>query len=168
MDFQKISKLIDKMEDWEAGNTKRINHYLKVWGYAKTIGELEGLDESTRYTLEAAAVVHDIGIKPAEKKFGCHDGPYQEKEGILPAKEMLLSLGFSEQTAERVSFLVGHQHTYTAIDGIDFQSLVEAEFLVNLDEGTRGEEAVRTAREKYFRTQAGIRFLERLFPVLLP
>lgn len=168
MDFQKISQLIDKMADWEAGNPKRINHYLKVWGYAKTIGELEGLDESTRYTLEAAVVVHDIGIKPAEKKFGCHDGPYQEKEGILPAKEMLLSLGFSEQTAERVSFLVGHHHTYTAIDGIDFQILVEADFLVNLDEGKRGEEAVRTAREKYFRTQAGIRFLERLFPVLLP
>ena len=45
IDFQKISQLIDKMADWEAGSPKRINHYLKVWGYAKTIGELEGLDE---------------------------------------------------------------------------------------------------------------------------
>ena len=75
MDFQKISRLIDKMADWEAGNPKRINHFLKVWGYAKTIGELEGLNENTRFTLEAAAVVHDIGIKPAEEKFGCHGGP---------------------------------------------------------------------------------------------
>ncbi len=151
------------MIKWLTGNPKRINHFLKVWGYAKTIGELEGLNENTRFTLETAAVVHDIGIKPAEEKFGCHDGPYQEKEGIAPAREMLLSLGFSEQTAERVSFLVGHHHTYTAIDGMDFQILVEADFLVNLDEGNRGEDAVRTAREKYFRTQAGIRFLDRLF-----
>ncbi len=163
MEFIKISQLIDRMVDWETGNPKRINHFLKVWGYAKTIGELEGLDETARFTLEAAAVVHDIGIKPAEEKFGCHDGPYQEKEGIVPAREMLLSLGFPEPVAERVSFLVGHHHTYTAIDGIDFQILVEADFLVNLDEGKRGEEAVRTAREKYFRTQAGIRLLDRLF-----
>lgn len=30
------------------GDLKRINHLIKVYGFAKTIGELEGLDEKTQ------------------------------------------------------------------------------------------------------------------------
>ena len=32
----------------------------------------------------------------------------------------------------RVEYLVGHHHTYKDIDGLDYQILVEADFLVNI------------------------------------
>lgn len=33
-----------------------MNHLMCVWTYAKTIGELEGLDRKTQETLEIAAI----------------------------------------------------------------------------------------------------------------
>ncbi len=38
-------------------------HLTKVHDYARTIPLLEGLDDKTLATLEAAALVHDIGIR---------------------------------------------------------------------------------------------------------
>ena len=39
------------------------------------------LDEKTYKTLKLAAIVHDIGIHKAEKKYGQCGGKLQEKEG---------------------------------------------------------------------------------------
>ncbi len=64
-----IQRLIFSMVDYYAGDPKRIQHFLKVHSFAKLIGMQEGLDGTVLQTLEAAAVVHDIGIKPAEKSF---------------------------------------------------------------------------------------------------
>jgi hypothetical protein len=41
---------------------------------------------------------------------------------------MLGRLGFGAALVERVCYLVGHHHTYTNIDGPDYQILVEAGF----------------------------------------
>ena len=51
---------IEKMIDFYQGNLRDIEHFLKVWAYAKTIGEQESVDENTQGILELAAVVHDI------------------------------------------------------------------------------------------------------------
>lgn len=47
------------------------------------------------------------------------------------AEKLLNKLGVDEKIIERVCFLVGHHHTYNMIDGLDYQILVEADFLVN-------------------------------------
>ena len=39
-----VSTAIQKMIGFYKGNHHDINHFLKVWAMAKTIGELEGLD----------------------------------------------------------------------------------------------------------------------------
>jgi HD superfamily phosphodiesterase len=44
-----------------------VNHLLKVYGFAKTIGEREGLDADTQEILEIAALTHDIGIRNSER-----------------------------------------------------------------------------------------------------
>lgn len=41
-------------------NRHDVNHFMKVYAFAKTIGQCEGLDRDTRTILEIAAVVHDI------------------------------------------------------------------------------------------------------------
>ena len=42
-----IAQLTQKMISYSEGNLHDISHFLKVWGFAKTIGELEGLESET-------------------------------------------------------------------------------------------------------------------------
>ena len=59
----------------------RIQHFLKVHSFAKTIAVSEHLDEKTLFITEAAAIVHDIGIRLCLEKYGDGNGKLQEKEG---------------------------------------------------------------------------------------
>lgn len=163
-----MNKLFMEMIRYDAGDAKRIQHFTKVHAYAKLIGELEGLDNETLRILEAAAYVHDIGIRPAEEKYGSCEGPLQEKEGPAPAREMLTRLGFEETLIKRVCYLVAHHHTYTNIDGMDYQILVEADFLVNLFENGSGREAAANVCEKLFRTKSGKTILRTMFGISEP
>ena len=97
---------------------------MKVYSFAKTIGEMEKVDCLNQEVLEIAAIVHDIGIKLSEQKYNSSSGKYQQIEGPALAKELLEKLDFEDSIILRVCFIVGHHHTYTAIDGIDFQILV--------------------------------------------
>ena len=72
-----INKVTTAMIDYYQGDSKRIQHFLKVHAYAKLIGEQEGLDKET---LEVAALTHDIGIKGSEQKYNSSAGKYQEIE----------------------------------------------------------------------------------------
>ena len=144
----------------------RIQHFIKVHSFAKLIGEEEHLDEKLLYILEAAAYVHDIGIRPAEAKFGRCDGKLQEQEGPAEARKLLTDMGtFSEAQIERICWLVGHHHTYDSITGIDYQILLEADFLVNIYEDNLPADAIRKVREKIFKTSAGRALLETMFGV---
>ncbi len=158
-----IENLISEMIAYDAGDAPRIQHFMKVHDFARTIAVLEGVDGDTLFTLEAAAVVHDIGIHASEEKYGSSAGHYQEVEGPALAEEMLGRLGFKQHVIDRVSYLVGHHHTYTDIDGLDYQILVEADFLVNLFEEGSPKEAVKSAYGNIFTTGTGKRFCREMF-----
>ena len=55
-----VAAAIEKMTEFYKGNLHDVAHFMKVWGFARTIGQLEGLDQQTQQTLEYTAVVHDI------------------------------------------------------------------------------------------------------------
>lgn len=159
-----LEKLFLEMIAYYSGDPKRIQHFTKVHSYAKLIGEREQLSPEELYILEAAAYTHDIGIKPAEEKYGSSEGKLQEQEGPAVARGMLMRLGFAENVIERVCYLIGHHHTYTGIEGRDYQILVEADFLVNLYEDGRTDgdgrfvpdkAAVETAYQRIFATETG-------------
>ena len=162
---KQLSALFAAMIRFDAGDPRRIQHFVKVHAFARQIALEEGLEAKTRFVLEAAAYVHDIGILPAERKYGYQNGKLQEQEGPAPAGEMLKKLQFPEDVAARVQYLVGHHHTYSGIDGADYQVLVEADFLVNLFEDGAGEQAVRNVLEKIFRTESGRRILKEMFGI---
>ena len=145
------------------GDPARIQHFLKVHSFAKLIGEEEGLDKNTLYILEAASYVHDIGIRPALEKYGKENGSLQEKEGPAEAEKMMREQGFEQNVIKRVSYLVGHHHTYTDIDGMDYQILVEADFLVNYFEDQMDRETVKKSVKKVFRTETGKHLAEEMF-----
>ena len=83
-----IASATQKMIEFYQGSCHDINHFLKVWAFAKTIGELEGMD---------------------------------------------------------------------------YQILLEADFLVNADESGYTKSAIRSFRERVFRTAAGIRLLNSIY-----
>lgn len=163
--MSQINELYCEMITYYKNDPKRSQHFTKVHSYAKLIGELEQLTEEELFILEAAALVHDIGIKAAEEKYGSCEGKLQEKEGPAVAEEMLKRLGFSETVTARVSYLVGHHHTYGNIEGADYQILVEADFLVNFYEDGIKKEAVIQAYDKIFRTKSGRRICREMFGI---
>ncbi|MGN1112389.1 MAG: HD domain-containing protein [Acutalibacteraceae bacterium] len=159
----KLHRLFLEMTEYFKGDKKRICHFTKVHSFAREIASLEGVDSETLYILEAAALVHDIGIKPSEKKYGTCTGKQQELEGPPVAQQLLERLGFTPDIISRVKFLVAHHHTYDCIDGIDYQILVEADFIVNMDEDEMSLDAIKRCVEKIFRTNSGIRLCNNLF-----
>lgn len=58
------------MAEYDKGDPKRIHHFAKVRTLARDIAEAEGVDERTRYIVEAAAIVHDAGIHESERVYG--------------------------------------------------------------------------------------------------
>ena len=106
-------KVIEAAIAYFENDIRRISHLLKVYGFAKAIGEKE--------RLETAAVLHDIGIKISEEKYQSSAGKYQELEGPPVAAVILKKLEFPAPVTERVAYLIGHHHTYDKIEGMDYQ-----------------------------------------------
>ena len=141
MDLQAVTAA---MIAYDAGDPMRIHHFLKVYAFA--------------------ALVHDIGIHRAEALYGSSAGKYQEELGPAEAEALLYALNASSALTARVSYLVGHHHTYTNIDGLDYQILVEADFLVNLYEDQIPAAAKKHAYTSIFRTETGKRLCRELYP----
>ena len=157
-----IAKTTEKMIAFYEGALHDINHFVKVHAYARTIGLLEQLDAETQTTLEVAAIVHDIACPLCRLKYGKAAGHLQELEGPALAQELLSGL-WEQERIDRVCFLVAHHHTYNDVEGPDWQILLEADFLVNADEGKASAEAIARMREPVFKTAAGIRLLDSMY-----
>lgn len=162
----KIDELALAMIDYNNGDPKRIQHTTKVHAYASLIGKCEGLDNEMLFILESAALVHDIGIRASERKYGHQNGKLQEQEGPAVARELLMRIGgYSEQQIERICWLIAHHHTYHVCEEIDYQILIEADFLVNLYEDNESMNAMRAVHKNIFRTESGTRMLETMFGI---
>ncbi len=157
------ARVLNAMLDYYAGDIRRVNHFLKVFGFAKAIGEAEGLDARLQEILEIAALTHDIGIKLSEVKYNSAAGKYQETEGPPEARALLSPLGLNDEIIERVCHLISRHHTYDEIDGQDLQILIEADFLVNAHEDKLSENAIRAMRKRVFKTVSGIKRLDKLY-----
>lgn len=152
-----------EMTRYYSGDPKRIQHFMKVHAYSMLIASAEGLPERESLILSCAAYTHDIGIKPAEQKYGSCSGKLQETEGPPAAREMLSRLGYDGELISRVCNMIAHHHTYTGIDSPELQILIEADFIVNLYEDGVSKDAVRTAIDRIFKTKTGTMLAESIF-----
>lgn len=160
-----ISGIIQKMIDFYDGNLHDIDHFLKVWSYAKLIGEQEGIDSETQRVLEVAAVVHDIACPLCRRKYGQADGRHQELEGGALAIEFLQGSSLSETEIARVAYLVAHHHTVDAIDGIDYQILIEADYIVNAGESAYSTANIIRFDREYVKTETAHALLRSIFKI---
>lgn len=157
-------QLLKEMIHYDKGDPARIQHILKVHSLAAMMGKMEGIPEETQFILETTAILHDVGIHVSEQKYGSCSGKYQEIEGPAEGEALMNKVGGFEKTVvDRVKYLIGHHHTYTHIDGMDYQILVEADFLVNLFEEQADKKTILNVKKNIFRTKAGLELLNDMF-----
>ncbi len=158
-----ISRILVKMIDYSAGNRKDINHLMKVHSYARIIGKGEGLSEELQKITEIAAIVHDIACPLCRIKYGNTNGKYQEAEGPALTESFLADTGLTREEIARIAYLVGHHHTYEGVEGLDYQILLEADYLVNADESGYSRENILHMRDTVFQTKTGTALLESIY-----
>lgn len=158
-----VSQIMEKMIAVSEGNIHDIDHFIRVWTYAKTIGELEKLDPELQFVLEIAAITHDIACPLCREKYGNTNGKYQEAEGAELVRDFLSTSGMTEEQIGRVAYLVGHHHTFSNIDRIDYQILVEADYIANATENGYSVQNVESFIQKTMKTESGKRILKSLF-----
>ena len=161
--FPTVSQMMEKMIAYSDGNIHDIDHLIRVWTYAKTIGELEGLDASTQYILEVAAITHDIACPLCREKYGNTNGKHQEEEGALMVRAFLSGCGMLPEQIDRVSYLVGHHHTFSGIDGLDYQILIEADYIANATENGYSQDNATNFINRIMKTESGIRIAKAVF-----
>ena len=158
-----IALIMEKMIERNKGELHDIEHFTHVWTYARTIGILEWLDELSQYILEVSAITHDIACPLCRIRYGSSAAKYQEVEGLTMVQDFLNELDMPEDIISRIKYIVGHHHTYSFIDGTDFQILVEADYIVNAMEKQYPEDNIRQFREKVMKTESGKRILASVF-----
>ncbi len=161
----KASEAILKMAAKPEETKHDIAHFLKVYAYARTIGEAEGLDPQTQNTLELTAAVHDISCPLCRQKYGNTNHQKQEEESEALVREFFAGTDVSAQQLERIVFLVSHHHTVTGVDGPDYRILLEADFLVNADESSYTDAQIAGAKKTFFRTACGLKLLNDIFGI---
>ncbi len=157
-----ISRALQKMISYNGKDTRRINHALKVYAFTKAIVEAETHDANVCQTALLAAVFHDIGIHKCEEKYNSAAGKYQEIEGPDIARELMKDMDIPEEILARVLYLIAHHHTYKNIDALDYRALVEADFIVNLEEEKSSRDAILAALKNIFKTDTGISILKSM------
>ena len=152
-----------KMIEYSEGSLHDINHFMKVHSFARTIGTLEEVDSDTQTIIEVAAIVHDIACPSLRERYGVANGKLQEAEGMILARALLDDSGLSKEQIDRIVYLVGHHHTIDQIDGIDYQILIEADYLVNADESSYSKDNIKNTLDTVFKTQTGKELLTNIY-----
>ena len=158
-----VAQVMEKMIAYSEGNIHDIDHLIRVWTYAKTIGELEGLDTNTQYILEVAAITHDIACPLCRQKYGNTNGRHQEEEGARLVKAFLSDCVMRAEQIDRIAYLIGHHHTFHDIDGMDYQILIEADYIANASENGYSRENVTNFMKKIMKTESGKRLTKAVF-----
>ena len=159
-----VESLLKDIFDYDPDGPN-IHHLMAVHGYSRMIAHMEKVDEHTLFITELVAYLHDIGVKISKEKYGNSQPQHQEEEGPIIARQLLAKYNLPAEDVKRICFIIGHHHTYKAIDGIDFQILVEADYIVNLMEGYCKRESIPEMKKNVFKTESGLYLLKQMFDV---
>jgi hypothetical protein len=113
--------------------------------------------------LELSAVVHDIACPLCREKYGNTNGKKQELESPPLIEKFFADLPAAPETVLRISWIGAHHHTYGLSDDLDYQILLEADYLVNAGESGHPAESVQSALQKIFKTKTGSELLSSLY-----
>ena len=99
-----LANLMRAMIKYDGGDAPRIQHFVKVHDFARMIAIAEGMNQEDLFVLEAAAILHDVGIHVSEARYGNCDGKHQEELGPDEARKVLSEVdGFTSRTDRKES-----------------------------------------------------------------
>ena len=156
MNYTEMLDLItEKMMYFNQNDPKRIQHFIKVHRLHNSLGE-RNIWTPIRSSLPNVRHWFTISAFGQQRKnmATARENCRNRKAPRMPA-ECWRTYPWMRRTLNGSCYLVAHHHTYTDMDGIDYQILVEADFLVNFYEDGLSTEAIQSAMEKIFRTDAG-------------
>jgi putative nucleotidyltransferase with HDIG domain len=147
-------KIIDEMKKVFGKDQKRIDHALAVLNYAEQIQAVEGGDP---LVVKAAAILHDIGIQKAERKYGSSAGKYQEIEGPPIAAKILQNYGLANEVVEHICKIIANHHSARDIDTIEFRIVRDSDQLVNIQDELSSASKDKLSRfiDRIFKTKTG-------------
>ena len=155
-------KLLNELEGYFGNDAKRINHAKQVMRFAEELLKKEGGDW---YIVIPASILHDIGIKEAERKYGSSAPHYQEKEGPIIAKEILIKVGLKKEGIDEICRIIAHHHSPGKINTQNFKLLCDADWLVNLKEevNTKDKTKLKKVIDKIFLTNTAKYLAEKIY-----
>jgi hypothetical protein len=151
---ERLDEVRKAMEDYFGEDLRRRDHALRVTGFA---GEILSGEPGDRELVIAAALLHDIGIREAERKYGSSSGDLQEREGPPIARQILAALGYPEPFITEVCAIIASHHSLGEIDTDNFRVIWDADWLVNLGDEVGMEDVgrLREMIEKVMMTGTG-------------
>jgi HD superfamily phosphodiesterase len=154
--------LINKMKEVFGDDRKRINHALAVLGHAERIQAVEGGDDGV---ITAAAILHDIGIREAERKYKSATGKYQEIEGPPIAEKILNGVGFDSNRIGHICKIIANHHSAKNIDTTEFRIIWDADWLVNIPDecGKMDKIKLKEFIDRIFKTDTGRQIARELY-----
>ncbi len=153
-----LESILQEMIEYNNGDITRINHAIKVYTYTCLILNSEDVSKQVAFISKVAAILHDIGIHNCKEKYSSTAGHLQEIEGPPIASKILKKYSLQNEIQERILYLISKHHSYNEVNGIDFQALIEADFIVNAQENNYSDSQIEIIKEKYFKTKLGITF----------
>ena len=164
-------EIIKKMKEYFAGDKKRINHALQVANYADELIKLYQKEELNQEinpeVIIYTAILHDIGIKNSEKKYGSSAPRYQEIEGPPVARNILSSLSIKGSIIDEVCEIIGNHHSPGKINTYNFSLLYDADWLVNLpdihDLCKKSQQEIKNIINKLYLSEVGKKKAKEIF-----
>jgi hypothetical protein len=155
-------RLIREMKNIFGDDQKRIDHALAALNYAEQILSTEGGDP---LVVKAAAILHDIGIHEAERKYNSSAGKYQEIEGPPIARKVLSRYGLKNETIKHICDIIASHHSAKDIDTTEFRIIWDADWLVNIPVKfpNIAREKLQKLIDKVFKTCRGQQIAVKLF-----
>ena len=78
-------------------------------------------------------------------------------------RDVLRGSGMTDEQIGRVAFLVEHHHSFTGVDGPDWQILLEADFLANAAESGYSRGKIENFLRRVCKTESGARLIRTVF-----
>ena len=160
----KIAAAIEKMTDFYKGNIHDIYHFLRYGPLQRTSARRKDWIQKhrKRWRWQLLSMILPARCVGKIRKYQAER--HQEEESAPLVAEFFKDVPAGELDVERITWLVTHHHTYTNVEGMDYQILLEADFLVNAGESEYSKQAIENFCRKVFRTEAGTHLLKSMFP----
>ena len=142
----RIQRVALRMKEYYHGDAAKVQHFVRVYTLAKSIGELERLNDEEQLDVELAAVVHNV-----------------EGDRIPVVRDILRDCKISDAAAMKICHMVENIENYDHIGTLDHQILIEAKMIVDFKEQNTPEKEIIRKAEDVFLTNTGKLFLKRAF-----